>query len=175
MTSLQVAQGLIKSDHNFMDLKSPVLAFTANRSGVYSVYSFLKLNDGNEVVSSLDGDSIENMLKVMSNSDEYMDIEVLSYEDFIIKDQGQYCVGIATQIKKSRYCYMLEKLPPCDKVSNMDVHSFRFGERVAYDLYMYFFRLGDHYFEMVNHLGADLSAMIEICRRVEVVDLPHED
>lgn len=175
MTTLQVAQGLVKSDHNFIALTNPVLAFTANSSGVYSIYGFLKLNDSNEVVSSLNGDSIENMLKAMNSSDEYKDIEVLSHDDFVVKDQGQYCIGIATQIKKSRYCHMFETLPPCDQVREMDVHSFRYGGCVAYDLYMYFFRLGNHYFEMVNHLGADLNAMIEICRQVEVVDIPGED
>lgn len=179
MTSLQTAQSLIKSNQNFSDLMRPTLAYTSGGSGAYRAYTNLVLNENGAVESFYLGDSIESILETMNGSEEYKEIEILSQDEFYVKQQEslkkQYNVGTPTQVSKSRYWYMLETLPPCDYTRGEGVCSFRFEECVASDLYMFFFRIGKHYFEMVNHEGADLSVMLEACRSLEAVEMPDTD
>lgn len=179
MTSLQTAQSLIKSDQNFSDLMRPTLAYISGSSGAYRAYTNLMLNENGGVESFYLGDSIESLLETMNGSEEYKEIEILSQDDFYVKQQEslkkQYKVGTPTQVSKSRYWYMLETLPPCDYTRGDGVNSFRFEECIASDLYMFFFQIGKHYFEMVNHEGADLSVMLDACRSLEAVDMPDTD
>ncbi len=179
MTSLQVAQGLIKSQKNFTDLMRPVLAYTSGRSGAYRAYTNLVLNENGGIESFYMGDSLESLLKTMNDSDEYKDAEIVSEDEFRAKEREslrkQYKVGTPTQVNKSRFWYMFETLPPCDYTRGDGVKSFRFEECLASDLYMFFFQIGHHYFEMVNHDGADLATMIAACNALEVVDMPDTD
>ena len=177
MESLALAQSLIKSDCKFADLERPVLTYISGRDGMLRAYADLNVNDSGEIITRYFGSPLESIVETMRNDDESNDIEIMAESDYIAKMNANlesiYNVGKPTQINKARFWYMLETLPPCNWVSENKIESFRFSECLASDLFMYFVRVGDHYFEIVEHLGADLSKMIEACKKVDVVDMPH--
>ena len=173
MTTL--AQSLIKTNQNFSDLVEPSLVYISNSSGQIRIYTFLQLADDNTVVSSFK-QSLESLIADMESSKEYTDIQIMAYSDFAVKEaesmKEHYKVGTPKQVSKARFWEMLEMLPPQNWVRLNGAEGFRFAECLTGDLYSYFLRIGENYFEMVNHSGSDYSTMLQACEALDLVDMP---
>lgn len=178
MNTLEKAQSLVKSGQNFADLVEPTLVYLSKMANLPRAYTYLKLTEENEVVNTHFGTSLENLLNDMK-SDEYQDIEIMSYPDFYAKEteaqRKALNVGVPKQVSKARFWEMLEMLYPAEWENIRGAEYFRYAECITDDLYYFFFRIGKNYFEMVNHRKADLAKMIEACLSLPLVEIRDEE
>ena len=172
----EFVKALIKSNQNFQDIVEPALTYTSESSGAIRIYTFLKVDLEANTVLSMFNQEIESLVKEIERHKEYKDIQIMSFEEYSIKEaealKNQYKVGTPKQVSKARYWEMLEVLPPEKWERSEGADVFRLMEAISGDLHSFFFCIGENYFEMVNHRHADYSIMLQACRALPIIDIP---
>ena len=162
--NLSEYQAMTNTNNTIID---PVLTYVdTEENNALRLYATLACKDG-VFVSLTSGDSVDSIKADLERFPRYSDWKVMSWEDFYVLEEkakaDRYKVGQPKPITKERFYEMLKTLPPQRWDISGAREAFRFMECLDGNLFSFFVRVGNKYFEVINDAQASYEAIYKSC------------